>query len=219
MKLSKKSGGIAVAVVMAGGITAASATAAFAAPAGTPHTKPVAKTTDKTEKKTAEKDAAQDAAHTAKHKGGHARFLTGTHGEKTVKGKDGKTVTHEWQVGKVTAASATSLTVKSSDGVSWTWTTSAGTKVHSPKHAAPKVGDEVLVEGVKSGTVNDARVVLDPGQAQIAKWTQQVPGQDNDKANAQAGKQDADKTGKQDTTDTGAKGKHRKAPTAPVQNG
>jgi hypothetical protein len=212
MKLSKKSGGIAVAVVMAGGITAASTASAFATPAGTPHTTPVAKTTAE---KAADKDAAKDAAHKAKHKGWHALFLTGTHGEKTVKGKDGKTVTHEWQVGKVTAASATSLTVKSSDGVSWTWTTSATTKVHSPKHAAPKVGDEVLVEGVKVGTANDARVVLDPGQTAIAKWTQKADGQEK-------GKPDAGKP---------AAGKHRKAapgaqdgktpttPTAQVENG
>jgi hypothetical protein len=194
MKLSKKGGGIAAAVVMAGGLAAATTTSAFAAPSGASHTAPVAKST---QKKDADKDDAKDKAH--KH-GRHALFLHGTHGQKTVKDKDGKTVIHEWQVGKVTAATATSLTVKSSDGVTWTWTISAETKVHSPKHAAPKVGDQVLIEGVKSGTANDARVVIDPDQAQLAKWLAHDQGKDD------GDKQDA-KDGKQAPV-----GKHRKAP-------
>jgi hypothetical protein len=197
MKLSKKGGGIAAAVVMAGGIAAATTTSAFAAPAGTPHATPAAKGAEKDKK---------DADHTAHHKKGrHARFLTGTHGEKTVKDKDGKTVTREWQVGKVTAATATSLTVTSSDGVSWTWTTSSQTKTHSPEHAAPKVGDEVLVEGVKSGTANDARVVVDPDQAKVAKW---LAHQQGEKA---TGKPDTSKAGASDHTKVPG-GKHRKAP-------
>lgn len=199
MKLSKKGGGIAAAVVMAGGIAAAGTTSAFAAPAGTPHATPAAKGVDKDKK---------DADKTHHKHGRHSRFLTGTHGEKTVKDKDGKTVTHEWQVGKVTAATSTSLTVKSSDGVSWTWTTSAQTRTHSPKHAAPKVGDEVLVEGVKSGTTNDARVVIDPDQAELAKW---IAHQD-DKATDEP---DAPKTGKPGHANVPG-GKHRKPPVDPT---
>ena len=177
MKLSKKGGGIAVAVVMAGGIAAATTTSALAAPAGTPHVAPAAKGAAKHDKR--------------------ARFLTGLHGERTVKDKDGKTVTREWQVGKVTAASGSSLTVTSGDGVSWTWTTSSDTKVRSPKHAAPKVGDQVLVEGVKSGAANDARVVVDPDQAKVAKWLD----------HPHAKKPATSDQGKQTP-----KGKHRKAP-------
>ena len=158
MKLTKKGGGIAVAVVLAGGLAAAGTTTAFAAPAGSAHSA-AAKSAEK-------KDAGKKAA------GRAARFLHGQHGEKTVTGKDGKTVTHEWQVGKVTAVGTGSLTVQSGDGVSWTWTTSADTKVRAPQHAAAQVGDEVLVTGVKAGTGNEARVVVDPGQDKIQKWEQ-----------------------------------------------
>jgi hypothetical protein len=182
MKLTKRSTGIAAAVVMAGGLAAATSTSAFAA---APHTPA---------KPTADKDGKADHDKDAKGKKGdkdgdeHSRFLHGTHGERTVKGKDGKTVVHEWQVGKVTSASGTNLTVLSSDGTSWSWTGSAQTRVVGQgKGTTVKVGDEVLVEGVKAGTANDARVVLDPGAAKIAQW--------------QADKDDAAKPGK---------GKHRK---------
>jgi hypothetical protein len=97
--------------------------------------------------------------------------LKAEHGERTVKGKDGTTVVHEWQVGKVTAVSGTSLTVLSADGTSWTWTESAQTHTRGQgKDTKVKVGDEVAVRGVKAGGVNDAKAVLDPGAAKIAKW-------------------------------------------------
>ena len=69
MKLSKKGGGIAAAVVMAGGIAAATTTSAFAAPTGTPHATPAAKGVEKDKK---------DADKTHHKHGRHARFLTGT---------------------------------------------------------------------------------------------------------------------------------------------
>ncbi|GAA1958741.1 hypothetical protein [Catenulispora subtropica] len=139
MKLTKKSGGVVAAVVMAGGLTAASATSAFAdAPAHSSKSVPAAKT----------------------HKGLHHRL--GMHGERTVKGKDGKTVVHEWQAGVVTAVSGDTVTVKSTDGFTLTWTLDSTTKVHAGTQGAKaKVGDKVLVEGVKSGSANQARVLID----------------------------------------------------------
>jgi hypothetical protein len=158
MKFTKRSAGITAAVVLAGGIAAATTTSAFAASHGSSRT------------------AAAKAAH-GKGKGHRkavaerALLLHSLHGESTVKGKDGAVVVREWQVGKVTAASGTSLTVLSSDGTSWTWTESAQTKMRGQgKDTAVKVGDEVLVRGTKSGAVNDADAVLDPGAAKIAKW-------------------------------------------------
>src|SRR5260221_10848233 len=106
MKRSKKSGGLPVAVVLAGGFAAASTTSAFAAPGGTPHTTPTAKDT---EKKGTEKDAAKDATETADTDqadgvNGHSRFLSGGHGMRTVKDKSRETGIHEWQGGKGTPA-------------------------------------------------------------------------------------------------------------------
>ena len=169
MKLTKKSGGVVAAVVMAGGLTAASATSAFAdAPAHTSKTAAAAKGSD-----AAKKDKAKT------HHGRHHRL--GTHGERTVKGKDGKTVVHEWQVGAVTAVSGDTVTVKSSDGFTMTWTASSSTKLHTGKAGSDvKVGDKVLVEGVKSGSVNEAHVVIDRTAGHAAKPAEK-PGDGKDK--------------------------------------
>lgn len=158
MKFTKRSASVTAAVVLAGGMAAATTTTAFAASHGSA------------------KSAAAKAGHGkgGKRNGERARLvhaLKAEHGERTVTGKDGTTVVHEWQVGKVTAASGTSLTVLSADGTSWTWTESAQTHVRGQgKDTAVKVGDEVLVRGVKDGGGNDAEAVLDPGAAKIAKW-------------------------------------------------
>lgn len=168
MKLTKKSGGVVAAVVMAGGLTAASATSAFAAPAHPSKTASAAKGSD-----AAKKDDAK-----TRH-GRHHRM--GTHGERTVKGEDGKTVVHEWQVGAVTAVSGDTVTVKSSDGFTMTWTAGSTTKLHTGKAGSKvKVGDKVLVEGVKSGSVNEAHVVIDRTARHAAK-TPEKPGEDKDK--------------------------------------
>ena len=154
MKLTKKSGGVVAAVVMAGGLTAASATSAFAdSPAHTAKTASAAKGTAHTKK-----DTKDNAGKT--HKGRHHRL--GLHGERTVKGKDGKTVVHEWQTGTVTAVSGDTITVKSADGFTMTWSLDSTTKVRAGTAGTKaKVGDKVLVEGVKSGSVNQARILLD----------------------------------------------------------
>ncbi|MFD0639286.1 hypothetical protein ACFQ9X_54615 [Catenulispora yoronensis] len=105
MRLTKKRGGVIAAVVMAGGLTAASATSAFgAAPAHSSKTQ------------------------LGPRHGTHQRL--GMHGERTVKGKDGKSVVHEWQTGTVTAVSGDTVTVKSTDGFTLTWTVDATAKAH-----------------------------------------------------------------------------------------
>ncbi|NUS57482.1 MAG: hypothetical protein HOV66_21895 [Streptomycetaceae bacterium] len=179
MRLTKKSGGVVAAVVMAGGLTAASAASAFAdAPAHGSKTASAAKGSEH-----AKKDAKKGTAKT--HKGHHHRL--GMHGERTVKGKDGKTVVHEWQSGTVTAVSGNTVTVKSADGFTLTWTVDSATKVHAgPAGAKAKVGDKVLVEGVKSGAVNQAHIVLDR-TARHAGKNAEKPG-DKDKNTPPAGK-------------------------------
>lgn len=176
MRLTKKSGGVVAAVVMAGGLTAASATSAFAdSPAHGSKTAAAAKGSEQ-----AKKDAKKDAK---KHAGHHHGL--GMHGERTVKGKDGKTVVQEWQAGTVTAVGGTTVTVKSADGFTMTWTLDSATKVRAgAAGATSKVGDKVLVEGVKSGSVNQARVVVD----RTARHAAKPSGKDKDKTAPGAGK-------------------------------
>ena len=163
MKLTKKRGGIIAAAVLAVGVTAAGTSTAFAdSSSGN------AKSTASAHSAKAKAEAKRDA------RAIRARFLHGEHGEATVQGKDGAFVTREWQVGKVSAVNGQTVTVVSGDGASWTWTAGTNTKVRTDGKKADlgsvKAGDEVLVEGVKSGAANDARVLLDPGQAKIQKW-------------------------------------------------
>jgi len=96
--------------------------------------------------------------------GNHAQFQ---HGEAVVRDKDGKLITVDRQRGSVTAASATSITVKSSDGTSWTWTIDKDTKVRGPNLKTEpasniKVGNPVAVGGQRSGDTRTARAVIDP---------------------------------------------------------
>jgi hypothetical protein len=163
MKLTKRTTGIAAAVVLASGLAVATTTSAFADSHGS------AKTAAAGHAK-AGKDG-QKAGRHGKRAGERKLLLHAQHGESTVTGKDGTAVVHEWQVGKVTAASGTSLTVVSADGTSWTWTESSQTRTRGQgKDTAVKAGDEILVQGLKNGSANDARVVLDPGAAKIAQW-------------------------------------------------
>ncbi|MGK5555784.1 DUF5666 domain-containing protein [Actinomadura kijaniata] len=85
------------------------------------------------------------------------------HGEFTVKDKDGKYVLRDVQRGQVTAASATSLTVKSEDGTSWTWTVNGDTRVaRNEKITSLKAGDTVRVVGTRSGETRTAAFVGKP---------------------------------------------------------
>jgi len=77
------------------------------------------------------------------------------HGEFTVSTKNG-VKTFDAQNGQVTAVSATSMTVRSSDGFSLTWTLDASTRVrvHGAKGSVSDITDgaTVRVLGLKSGT-------------------------------------------------------------------
>jgi len=84
------------------------------------------------------------------------------HGEFVVQTKDGlKTVV--LQKGSVTALSATSVTVKSTDGFTVTWTINDQTRVRKDKAAAAssdlKSGLVVRVVGPKDGSSTTARVI------------------------------------------------------------
>jgi hypothetical protein len=89
------------------------------------------------------------------------------HGERVVKDKDGKIITVDGQRGSVTAASGTSLTVKSDDGTTWTWAITKDTKVRGASlkvepATSIKVGDTVAVGGQRTGDTRTARAVIDP---------------------------------------------------------
>jgi hypothetical protein len=110
--------------------------------------------------------ASKGANHPLRHK--LVRFAFGKralHGEAVVQTDDGlKTVVV--QRGTITAASATTITVKSTDGYTVTWT--FGNPIHVVKdraQVAPStltVGTTVGVAGAKDGTTTTARLVVIP---------------------------------------------------------
>jgi hypothetical protein len=92
------------------------------------------------------------------------KYLRGNtlHGEVTVQTKNGvKTIAV--QRGSVTAVTGTSVTVKSTDGYSLTWTLAAQvTVVQSKKKVATsalKAGEQIGVAGTKDGSADDARLI------------------------------------------------------------
>lgn len=103
--------------------------------------------------------------HPRKHHPRKARPFRGVHGEATVRRKDGFHLA-TWQRGKITTVSATGLTVRSADGVSWTWTTNGDTRVRKDGEKselkALANGDQVLVAGQRAGTTRTARLVRVP---------------------------------------------------------
>ena len=86
------------------------------------------------------------------------------HGEEVVQ-QGTKVVTIEEQAGKVTAVSATSITVKSTDGFTATYVVSVATKVGKDraeaKISAVKVGDTVRIEATKAGSTVTADRIVD----------------------------------------------------------
>ncbi|WUH99578.1 DUF5666 domain-containing protein [Spirillospora sp. NBC_00431] len=100
-----------------------------------------------------------------RHPHRHARPFRGVHGEATVRRKDGFHLA-TWQRGKITDVSSTTVTVRSSDGASWTWTANSDTRVrkNGEKSAlkALTAGDQVLVAGERSGTTRTARLIRVP---------------------------------------------------------
>ncbi|WBB62380.1 DUF5666 domain-containing protein [Streptomyces sp. WMMC500] len=90
------------------------------------------------------------------------------HSESAVEDRETGEITYRaGQVGEVTAASDSALTVKSSDGVSWKWTLDDDTRIRVEDDAdadasAVEVGDEVAVSGTRDGDARTAEHVLDP---------------------------------------------------------
>ncbi|HET6211816.1 MAG TPA: hypothetical protein VFE14_02975 [Micromonosporaceae bacterium] len=89
------------------------------------------------------------------------------HGEAVVQTKDG-TVTLVVQRGTVTAIDGTTVTVKSTDGFTLTWT--FGDPIHVIEHRTTiqpnqiAVGTEIGVAGAKDGGRTLARLILVPGK-------------------------------------------------------
>jgi hypothetical protein len=84
------------------------------------------------------------------------------HGEVTVQGKDGvKTIVV--QRGAVTGVTATSVTVKSTDGYSLTWTFGDKLRVVQDKKtvaaSALRTGEQIGVAGAQAGSATDARLI------------------------------------------------------------
>jgi hypothetical protein len=103
--------------------------------------------------------------HGRRHRG-LVRLRTLQHAEWVTRDpKTNKDVTHEAVLGTVTSVSATSITVKATDGYTLTFAVNSDTKVHLGKGKAGKVtdiksGDRALVAGVKSGSTVTAAQVL-----------------------------------------------------------
>jgi len=98
------------------------------------------------------------------HRGRGRQYLRKNtlHGEVTVQGKDGvKTIVV--QRGSVTAVTATSVSVKSTDGFTATWTFGDKLKIVQDKKAvavsAVKTGAEIGVAGTKDGSADKARLI------------------------------------------------------------
>jgi hypothetical protein len=90
----------------------------------------------------------------------------GLYGETVVKDDDGAIKTFVWQSGQVTAASGSSVTVRSENGTTWTWTLNGDTAVRkNDKDAKPSdiaTGDKVRISGERSGNTRTASRVADP---------------------------------------------------------
>ena len=101
----------------------------------------------------------------AKHILGRAKDFQ--HAEWVTKGDGNTYVTHEAILGEVTAVSATSITVKSTDGNSMTFVVTADTKVRqrpkgattTPTIADIKAGQTVLVGGEKSPDLTAKNII------------------------------------------------------------
>lgn len=87
------------------------------------------------------------------------------HGEAVVQTKEG-TITVAVQRGEVTAISADSITVKSSDGVTWTWKFDAKLRVVENRSTIQpsevKAGAKVALAGPKTGDQLMARLIVIP---------------------------------------------------------
>ncbi|XRQ09720.1 DUF5666 domain-containing protein [Actinomadura welshii] len=94
---------------------------------------------------------------------GLGRGLGGVHGEATVRDGDNGFRLVTFQNGEITAVSGATLTVKSDDDVSWTWTTDDDTEIRENRDDAEledlSAGDEVRITGERSGETRTATFV------------------------------------------------------------
>ena len=82
------------------------------------------------------------------------------HSEAVIAKADGTFVTVRMQAGDVTAISATSITVRSTDGYSSTYAITDATVVeHHGEDGAPEVGDSVHIRGTVSGVTVTAELI------------------------------------------------------------
>jgi hypothetical protein len=123
-------------------------------------------------KPTASQHHKRDGHHGRQHGKQHpwrhqARFAhRGVHGEATVQRKDKSFHVSAWQRGQVTGVSGATVTVRSADGVSWTWTTNDKTRVRkSGDKSTPSAlasGDQLVVLGERTGTTRTATRIVVP---------------------------------------------------------
>jgi hypothetical protein len=108
--------------------------------------------------------------------GGLGRLGQALHGEYVVKKADGTYQTVDSQNGAVTAVSSTSITVKSDDGFSKSYTVDAATIVNAARDgiASVKVGDVVSLDATVAGSTATAVDVRDETtlKAAGAPWRQ-----------------------------------------------
>jgi ribosomal protein S11 len=101
---------------------------------------------------------------------GHHGKHPGEHGEFTGRGKAHRTI--DYQRGTVTATNGTSITVRSKDGFTATYTVAPTTKVRRDKQAATpaqvQTGDRVFVAAAKEPTGLQVLRVRDRGPAPAA---------------------------------------------------
>jgi hypothetical protein len=97
---------------------------------------------------------------------GRAALSEGLYGEMVSRDDSGAITTHNWQNGEVTAVSASSLTVRSANGRSWTWRLTGDTEVRKDgetgKVSDIATGDKVRVFGQRDGATRTATGVIDP---------------------------------------------------------
>lgn len=181
MKTTMRRAALATAgLVVAGGVVFGATEAFAASPSATPTTSASAAADASGSHAHACKDAKHPARCALRHEAERDRgalFRRGAHGQNTLKDKSGAYVVQEWQVGKVTAVSGSSVTVAGGDGTTWTWTTQSSTtyRVDGAKGALSgvHVGDTVLVRGRQSGSANDASRIFDPNQSKLASKLKQ----------------------------------------------
>ena len=161
-------GGLAALAIVAGGagVTIAQAAqtsyaqaVATADPTGTPTPSPTATTGKAAKADKGGRDVARQIL---------GRVKDFQHAEWVTKGDGNTYVTHEAILGEVTAVSASSITVKSTDGTSMTFAVTPDTKVHqrqtkgattTPTIADIKTGQTVLVGGEKSPDLTAKNIV------------------------------------------------------------